>query len=519
MTISTRLILITLTLCSSQLVSAFDVRFIPATSERLSNESSIIRDPITDLKRLSGQTLSLQHVTTARALESESRAEAASAMDAATATATATNNLNEQPLIGTASDVHYAPQAEQSLIDQLSLLPAADAIYESLPVMPPGKRRLDASTDIDALSSIGRRVYPFSDYTKRSGVRRRDSTNVIVETDSSGQSSAMQRIIDSGGSHESESAQLALPTDNRRDVRTGKRLPRLEGRLLMAAHNAKPNRVRQQQQQLLQQQQQIQRRNQPQNGIARMSAGPMTGHVKRRSSSSQRGGADRAEARVERRSGGVGGSGGVDEDSLDDDDESSSSDDSAEDRSSAFERRSGDDSFEREANSDFNSDAQDQDQRVASGAPVSRTGADSAGRRPRVVHNSGARLRQAASAGGGGGTRNGFVDAGRSSANDDDSGGTDDEDIDASNLRLVGQRFYLSPKRDDGELSLQVEQSVNQKKYPQQVGNLNQVNELQGAAGHHHSHHHGHYYMHAEVPKKKSWKFGFKRGNHKHESK
>lgn len=42
--------------------------------------------------------------------------------------------------------------------------------------------------------------------------------------------------------------------------------------------------------------------------------------------------------------------------------------------------------------------------------------------------------------------------------------------------------------------------------------------ELQAAAGHHHGHH-GHYYQHVEVPKKKAWKFGFKRGNHKHESK
>lgn len=41
--------------------------------------------------------------------------------------------------------------------------------------------------------------------------------------------------------------------------------------------------------------------------------------------------------------------------------------------------------------------------------------------------------------------------------------------------------------------------------------------ELQTAAGHHHDHHHG-YYQYAGVPKKKAWKFGFKRGNHKHTS-
>lgn len=44
--------------------------------------------------------------------------------------------------------------------------------------------------------------------------------------------------------------------------------------------------------------------------------------------------------------------------------------------------------------------------------------------------------------------------------------------------------------------------------------------ELQPAAGHHHGHsHHGHYYQYAEVPKKKAWKFGYKRGNKKHTSK
>lgn len=42
--------------------------------------------------------------------------------------------------------------------------------------------------------------------------------------------------------------------------------------------------------------------------------------------------------------------------------------------------------------------------------------------------------------------------------------------------------------------------------------------DLQTAAGHHHGHH-DHYYQYVEVPKKKAWKFGFKRGNHKHTSK
>lgn len=45
--------------------------------------------------------------------------------------------------------------------------------------------------------------------------------------------------------------------------------------------------------------------------------------------------------------------------------------------------------------------------------------------------------------------------------------------------------------------------------------------DLQAAAGHHHKKHHGHghYHQYAEVPKKKAWKFGYKRGNHKHTSK
>lgn len=40
--------------------------------------------------------------------------------------------------------------------------------------------------------------------------------------------------------------------------------------------------------------------------------------------------------------------------------------------------------------------------------------------------------------------------------------------------------------------------------------------DLEAAAGHQHDHGHGHYYQFVEVPKKKAWKFGFKRGNHKH---
>ena len=42
------------------------------------------------------------------------------------------------------------------------------------------------------------------------------------------------------------------------------------------------------------------------------------------------------------------------------------------------------------------------------------------------------------------------------------------------------------------------------------------VGDLNTAAGHHHGHAHGKYYEYREVPQKKTWKFGYKRGNHKH---
>jgi hypothetical protein len=40
--------------------------------------------------------------------------------------------------------------------------------------------------------------------------------------------------------------------------------------------------------------------------------------------------------------------------------------------------------------------------------------------------------------------------------------------------------------------------------------------DLHTAAGHHHGHAYGKYYEYRAVPKKKTWKFGYKRGNHKH---
>lgn len=42
------------------------------------------------------------------------------------------------------------------------------------------------------------------------------------------------------------------------------------------------------------------------------------------------------------------------------------------------------------------------------------------------------------------------------------------------------------------------------------------IGDLHTAAGHHHGHAHGKYYEYRAVPKKKTWKFGYKRGNHKH---
>ena len=42
------------------------------------------------------------------------------------------------------------------------------------------------------------------------------------------------------------------------------------------------------------------------------------------------------------------------------------------------------------------------------------------------------------------------------------------------------------------------------------------MGDLNTAAGHHHGHAYGKYYEHRSVPHKKTWKYGYKRGNHKH---
>lgn len=58
--------------------------------------------------------------------------------------------------------------------------------------------------------------------------------------------------------------------------------------------------------------------------------------------------------------------------------------------------------------------------------------------------------------------------------------------------------------------------STNQLASPVQA-TASTVGDLHTAAGHHHGHHaHGKYYDYREVPKKKTWKAGYKRGNHKH---
>lgn len=109
-------------------------------------------------------------------------------------------------------------------------------------------------------------------------------------------------------------------------------------------------------------------------------------------------------------------------------------------------------------------------------------------------------------------------DGGESSASDESE--PSDEDSDSSELKPsaapLANRFNnrhqpaAAPDRDG---SLDNSETVSQ------VSNVKLGrNDLQAAAAGHHGHH-GHYYQHVEVPKKKAWKFGFKRGNHKHESK
>lgn len=49
-----------------------------------------------------------------------------------------------------------------------------------------------------------------------------------------------------------------------------------------------------------------------------------------------------------------------------------------------------------------------------------------------------------------------------------------------------------------------------------QTSTATTAGDLHTAAGHHHDHAYGKYYEYRAVPKRKTWKFGYKRGNHKH---
>jgi len=109
-----------------------------------------------------------------------------------------------------------------------------------------------------------------------------------------------------------------------------------------------------------------------------------------------------------------------------------------------------------------------------------------------------------------------------------DQNDQDNEDIDATNVRGVASRdtamldANLSDKQsqlngDNGSSldGLSIEDETAASSAMQNMKHSS--TDLQTAAGSHHGHH-GHYYQYVEVPKKKAWKFGFKRGNHKHTS-
>lgn len=101
-----------------------------------------------------------------------------------------------------------------------------------------------------------------------------------------------------------------------------------------------------------------------------------------------------------------------------------------------------------------------------------------------------------------------------------------DDDIDSTNQL---QRSSLIQPEDlvrtkDPIVQLHVDQPTEVEASLEDIDEASSANqlmhssqELQAAAGHHHGHHDG-YYQYAGVPKKKAWKFGFKRGNHKHTS-
>lgn len=94
---------------------------------------------------------------------------------------------------------------------------------------------------------------------------------------------------------------------------------------------------------------------------------------------------------------------------------------------------------------------------------------------------------------------------------DNDSDGDSDSNYDATN---ISKQLVKAPQGDAlSELQATAASQAQMNRAGAVTGS-----DLAAAAGHHHKKH-SHYYQYVEVPKKKAWKFGFKRGNHKHESK
>lgn len=448
MSIEMRIIILTITICSSSLAGAFNLPFL-SLSSRKSDESSIIKDPVTDLGRLSGQKLQRQGVS---------------------------NKLTDHNLIGTASDVHYVPrpqqQQEQMLAEQLALLPAAGAIYESLPVMPPGKRRLDG--DSDALASNNRRIYPMLN-----DAATRRELKLMLKYGQPG----LGNVIDSGIAN-IQGHNSVLVSTTRNDIDGNRQLVNLEGRLPMATtQNRKPLRVRQLNKNL---------RRIASNNVYQESRANRGRPMERARSATNR----RQSGKLRQAKSSDDNDDGDEDDSKSDNDESTDLDDN--EASSADRRSGGDDSFEREASKDFNSDAPDNTDQASNsnGEGNSQNGA-------RYLKHSASNRGQGKQ----------YVPVHEDQSSADDSNSQDDEDIDSTNI-VSGSLYAPLHKK---VVHLQVEQSTK-KNYPQVNSKMNQVNDIQAAAGHHHNHHHGHYYQYVEVPKKKTWKFGFKRGNHKHES-
>lgn len=99
---------------------------------------------------------------------------------------------------------------------------------------------------------------------------------------------------------------------------------------------------------------------------------------------------------------------------------------------------------------------------------------------------------------------------------DDDETADRDSNYDASNIslnktHLTKQKHHIIKNHAIAETFAASQAQVNK-------AGASDGADLTAAAGHHHHHGHSHYYQYVEVPKKKAWKFGFKRGNHKHES-